>query len=93
MRELLGATGAVLNRIDYDSFGRILSQTNPAAGDRFTFTGRDFDGATGLYYYRARFYDPQLGRFISEDPIGLTGGINAYAYVGNNPTAGLIRLV
>ena len=38
-----------------------------------------------LYYYRARWYDPQARRFISEDPIGLNGGINLYAYVGNNP--------
>jgi RHS repeat-associated protein len=38
-----------------------------------------------LYFYRARFYDPQARRFISEDPIGLDGGINLYAYVGNNP--------
>jgi hypothetical protein len=40
---------------------------------------------TGLYYYRARWYDAQVGRFISEDPIGLAGGINFYAYVANNP--------
>ncbi|MEK7079134.1 MAG: RHS repeat-associated core domain-containing protein, partial [Patescibacteria group bacterium] len=40
----------------------------------------------GLNYYRARYYDPQLKRFISEDPIGLEGGINVYAYVGNEPT-------
>jgi len=38
-----------------------------------------------LYYYRARYYSPELKRFISEDPIGLGGGINFYAYVGNNP--------
>ena len=40
---------------------------------------------TGLLYYRTRFYDSQLGRFISEDPIGLSGGINSFAYVSNNP--------
>ncbi len=40
---------------------------------------------TGLYYYRARYYDPTVGRFISEDPIGFGGGINFYAYVRNDP--------
>jgi RHS repeat-associated protein len=49
------------------------------------FTGRESDGATGLYYYRARYYSPQLGRFISEDPIGLGGGQNFYRYVYGNP--------
>ena len=43
------------------------------------------DKETGLYYYRARYYDPMEGRFISKDPIGFKGGINVYAYVQNNP--------
>jgi len=49
------------------------------------YTGRDLDRTTNLYYYRARYYDPAIGRFISEDPIGFAGGINLYAYVNNNP--------
>jgi len=40
-----------------------------------------------LYYYRERFYDPQLGRFITQDPIGHIGGTNLYTYVGNNPVS------
>ena len=52
----------------------------------FTFTGREWDKETGLYYYRARYYDAKVGRFVSKDPIGLAGGdINLYSYVGNNP--------
>lgn len=43
------------------------------------------DDKTGLYYYRARYYEPKFGRFISEDPIRFAGGMNFYAYVGNNP--------
>ncbi len=50
------------------------------------FTGREWDPETGLYYYRARYYDPKAGRFISEDPIGFEGGVNFLSYVGNNPT-------
>ncbi len=46
--------------------------------------GRENDAA-GLYSYRARYYNPSFQRFISEDPIGFSGGFNLYAYVGNNP--------
>jgi RHS repeat-associated protein len=66
----------------YFPFGQTLQSagtTNP-----FQFTGRENDG-TGLMYYRARYYVPDWGRFISEDPIGFAGGINRYAYVNNAP--------
>ena len=56
------------------------SITNP-----FQYTGRDSDSETSLYYYRARYFDPKLGRFVSEDPIGLHGGANFYLYVLNDP--------
>jgi RHS repeat-associated protein len=49
------------------------------------FTGREWDPETSLYYYRARYYDPKVGRFLSEDPIGFEGGIHFYKYAGNNP--------
>jgi RHS repeat-associated protein len=53
---------------------------------RYGYTGRELDAATGLMYYRARWYDPQQARFITEDPIGFAGGdTNLYAYVGNDP--------
>ena len=51
----------------------------------FRYTGRELDSETGLYYYRARYYDPSVGRFISEDPINFIGGTNFYRYVGNSP--------
>jgi RHS repeat-associated protein len=63
---------------------------NLQAGDTLAgpaFTGREWDPEIGLYYYRARYYDPHLGRFISEDPIGFRGGENFYAYVGGNPVS------
>ena len=47
------------------------------------FTGKDFDEETGLYYFNARWYDPELGRFISVDPI--KDGVNWYVYCSNNP--------
>jgi len=48
------------------------------------FTSREYDRESGLYFYRARYYDPSLGRFVSQDPIGITDDVNLYAYVGNN---------
>jgi RHS repeat-associated protein len=49
------------------------------------FTGREYDSEVGLYYYRARFYKPSLGRFLQTDPIGYYSGLNLYTYVENNP--------
>jgi RHS repeat-associated protein len=65
--------------VDYDAFG------NGGTVTGYGFTGREFDPETGLLYYRARYYDPKIGRFISEDPIGLSAGINFYSYVYNDP--------
>ena len=59
--------------------------SNPSLANPFRFTGREWDAESGLYYYRARYYDPQLGRFISPDPLTRGGGGNRYAYVENNP--------
>src|SRR5204863_8189922 len=50
--------------------------------------GREFDAETGLYYYRARYYEPTNGRFLSEDPMGVFGGTDFYIYVENNPITG-----
>ncbi len=47
----------------------------------YTFTGREFDSETGLLYLRARYYDPETGRFVGKDPIGFGGGVNLYNYV------------
>jgi RHS repeat-associated protein len=88
VRDLADPGGNVIDHITYDSFGSVLSESVPAEGDRFKFTGRELDSETGLYYYRARYYDPAMGRFLSEDPIGFQGGdANIYRYVGNGPTA------
>ena len=59
--------------------------TAGSAATRYTYTGREFDLDTGLMNYRARWYDPQQGRFISEDPIGLNAGLNFYGYVNASP--------
>ena len=82
---LTDSNKAIVQNYIYDSFGQIISQSG-SIQNPYTFTGREYDEETGMYYYRARYYDPQTGRFISEDPIGFAGGdVNLYAYVGNNP--------
>ncbi|MBU1852947.1 MAG: RHS repeat-associated core domain-containing protein, partial [Candidatus Omnitrophica bacterium] len=53
--------------------------------NQYTYTAREFDEETDLYYYRARYYDPTLGRFIQPDPTGYIDGLNLYSYVNNNP--------
>ena len=55
MHNTVNATGALIDHIDYDSFGRVLAETNAAFGDRFKFAGREYDEVSGLYYYRARY--------------------------------------
>ena len=76
------SAGAVTFTREYDPYGNLL--TGAAAG-RYAFTGREWDPETGLYYYRARYYDPKLGRFLSEDPIGFAAGPNVYAYADGDP--------
>jgi RHS repeat-associated protein len=80
---LTDATGATLTSYTYAPFGDTAITGSPTASP-FQFTGRENDG-TGLYYYRARYCDPVQSRFVSEDPIGLAGGINTYIYVEGNP--------
>ena len=82
---LSGSAGAAADTYMYDSFGILTASTGTFANP-FQYTGRDYDSETGLRYYRARYYDPKMGRFANEDPIGFVGGDNFYAYVDNDPT-------
>jgi RHS repeat-associated protein len=81
---LSNASGNLAQTYTLDSFGNQIassgSLTNP-----FRYTGREFDGETSLYYYRARYYDASIGRFLAEDPAGFNAGIHFYKYVKNQP--------
>jgi RHS repeat-associated protein len=81
---LSSAAGALANTYAYDSYGRLTASTGNLANP-FQFTGRDFDAETQLNFYRARYYDDSVGRFVSEDPSEFEGGTDFYAYVRNNP--------
>jgi RHS repeat-associated protein len=80
---LTDSTGTLQTSYTFEPFGN-TSVTGTTTTNSFAFTGRELD-STGLYFYRARYYSPTLQRFIGEDPIGFGGGINKYAYAGNNP--------
>jgi RHS repeat-associated protein len=84
---LADATANIVQRYEYDAFSNIVSVLDPNFIQPYTYTGREYDPETGLYYYRARYYDARVGRFISEDPIRFAGDdVNFYAYVNNSPT-------
>jgi RHS repeat-associated protein len=82
---LTNTSGVINQTYVYDSFGNTSSTTGTFV-QPFRYAGREFDAETGLLYYRARYYEPAIGRFISEDPIRFDAGVNFYPYVGNNPT-------
>jgi len=79
------SAAALANTYTYDSFGNTTSSTGTLS-NYFRYAGREFDSETGVYFNRARYYDSQIGRFISEDPLrGISGSINFYPYVANSP--------
>ena len=65
----------------YGPFG----ENGTMAPNRFGYTGQQYIAGLGLYYYKARWYSPTMGRFLETDPIGYGDGVNWYAYVGNGP--------
>jgi RHS repeat-associated protein len=77
--------GSVVNTYTYTSFGDGRYVASETVANPFQYTAREYDPETELYYYRARYYDPVFGRFLSEDPSQFTRGISLYAYVFNDP--------
>ncbi|MFH1776667.1 MAG: RHS repeat-associated core domain-containing protein [Candidatus Omnitrophota bacterium] len=90
--ELTDSSGNIIEKYEYDAFGNTIVKdalenvlSESAIGNPYGFTGRRMDNETGLYYYRARMYSPELGRFLQVDPVGYLPGLNLYTYVDNNP--------
>jgi RHS repeat-associated protein len=100
LTDIINSSGTVIQKYEYSAFGKIRSITDatgvditssPLLNAAFTFTGRELDDESGLYYYRARYYDPQLGRFLQVDPHpgriqNPASSNNRYSYALNNPT-------
>lgn len=98
--DIADTNGSIVQRYDYESFGKLRGVTDesgvnitttPVLSTSFTFTGREWDEEAGLYYYRARYYDPNIGRFIQKDPHpGVTGlpvtHNTQYGYANNVPS-------
>src|SRR6266516_1197018 len=83
---LTDSSGTTQTSYTFEPFGN-TSASGSATTNSFAYTGRELD-STGLYFYRARYYNPTLQRFISEDPIGFAGGdADLYAYAQNDPTS------
>ncbi len=76
--------GLKANTYSYSAFGLTKSQTGTVVNS-WQYTGRQFDSETGLYFNRNRYYNPWIGRFMTQDPIGIRGGVNLYGYVQNSP--------
>ena len=87
-RALTNSQGVVTDRYSYDAFGQLLTSTGTTVNS-FLYTGEQRDDAAGLYYLRARYYDPAIGRFLTQDPHQGSAQepltLNKYAYVLNNP--------
>jgi RHS repeat-associated protein len=82
---LTDSTGTVANTYTYDGYGKVSASTGTLSNP-FRFNGHEFDSETQLHFYRARYYDQSVGRFISEDPFGFSGSNDFYVYVDNSPT-------
>lgn len=80
---ITGQSGTVVNRYQYDAFGQARSSVE-GFKNRILYTGQQYDAVTGQYYLRARFYHPEVGRFLQED-VYRGDGLNLYAYCANNP--------
>ncbi len=92
IRALTDGNGAVVERYLYTAYGEVTifdanAQviTESAVGNPYMFQGRRLDAETGLYYFRNRMMSPELGRFVSRDPLGYVDGYNLYEYGGGNP--------
>lgn len=92
VQAVVDASGSIVESYQYDAWGNTSvfdgsgnPLTQSAIGNRFCWQGREISWKTRLYYFRARWYEPTTGRWLSNDPIGISGGLNQYVFCGGNP--------
>jgi len=91
VRGLVKRDGSWIRSLRYRPYGAVVADTtiaSPPTWERYRWTGREYDSETGWYYFRARYLDPSVRRFVQEDPIGYAGGVNIYAYGNGSPMEG-----
>ena len=96
VQALVSTNGAVVESYRYDAWGNVLGVYDStggvlqasAVGNRYLWQGREYSFKTGLYYFRARWYEPVTGRWLSNDPIGISGGLDQYVFCSDNPVMG-----
>lgn len=84
-QKLISSNGNVVWSARYESFGAASVDSGSSIVNNLRFAGQYFDGETGLHYNWRRFYDPDIGSYITTDPIGFAGGMNWYLYGSGNP--------
>jgi len=83
---LVNGAPAIVARYSYDPYGNLLAKSGAMAdANLYRFSSKETHTSSGLIYYGFRFYDPNLQRWLNRDPIGEAGGVNLYAFLGNNP--------
>jgi len=85
-RQLSDSSETITDTYTYEAFGKVVASSG-SSNNAYKFTGEQFDVTPQLLYLRARYYDSEIGRFISRDAIGIAGGINLYTYCRNNPVS------
>ena len=84
VRGVINTAGTVVASYDYSPQGELVGSTGSVVNP-YRYKGREWDAEAGLYFMRARYYDPKVARFVSEDPIGVAGGLSLYAFGGGDP--------
>ncbi len=77
-QELTNEQGKVVWKVRYKTYGNVALKETEEIENNIRFQGQYYDAETGLHYNRHRYYNPNTGQFINQDPIGLSGGTNNY---------------